>query len=87
MNGDMEVMLFSASWCGPCKVLKGQVVPELEKQGVTFNVIDIDDEANQELVAEHKVRGIPTMILPDGQSLVGTQTVSSVRKALGFVEG
>ena len=55
-----ELLVFSATWCGPCKsykeVLNSTVVPVAKVQ-----IYDIDE--SMELAAKYAVRGVPTSIL------------------------
>jgi thioredoxin 1 len=55
---------FSASWCGPCKMLT-PILEELqgEYKDITFYKMDIDDQANREVVQEHSIMSVPTLIL------------------------
>ena len=56
---------FSASWCGPCKMLK-PVVNELISEGHNIEIIDVDD--NQELALKYQIQSIPAIIFEeDGQ--------------------
>ena len=52
---DIEVLKFSATWCGPCKILattlKGMV-------GIT----DIDIERDMEKARKYNVRSVPTLV-------------------------
>lgn len=66
-RSDQVVALFSASFCGPCKVLK----PLLEKMSPTYpNVkfVRVDIEQNMELTNEFKIGSVPTLIFfKDGE--------------------
>ena len=62
-----SVLMFSTSWCGYCRNLKGQ----LERAGVPYTEINIEQvEGTAELVAEVNVgnQTVPTLIFPDGSS-------------------
>ena len=56
---------FYATWCGPCRTMH----PILDRLSatlgnrVTILRYDIDDPQNAELVAEHNVRSVPTLVL------------------------
>jgi thioredoxin 1 len=55
----MKIMLFSASWCNPCKALKQQ----LSNQGLTSNIEFIDIDENPELTKQYGIRSVPTTVI------------------------
>lgn len=80
LNKNMvEVKQFSASWCGPCKMLT-PVMNEIkgEISEATFQHIDVDE--NGDLASEYGVRGVPTVVIEkDGKEVkrfVGMQQKS-----------
>lgn len=77
-----KVIKFSASWCGPCKMLSK--VLEDVKTDIPFENVDIDE--NQDLAKKYGVRGVPTMIMLEGdtvvKSLVGMQQQSKIEQWL-----
>ena len=62
-KSDVAVVDFSATWCGPCKML----APVLEKVSETlagkvdFYNVDVDDAP--ELAAEYRVNSVPCLVL------------------------
>ncbi len=69
----------SASWCGPCKMLKRTTFPD-KKVGEYFNAnfinmeVDGDSSEGRFLAAKYNVRGYPTLMIIDGQGKVITAT-------------
>jgi thioredoxin 1 len=60
---NIEVLKFSASWCGPCRVLAQTL-----KDVVGIKNIDVNE--NIELSAQYGVRNIPLIVfLRDGKEL------------------
>ena len=56
----MKVLKFSASWCGPCKML-ATTLEKYYKGDVAIEDVDIDQ--NQELAIKYGVRSVPTCVL------------------------
>lgn len=64
----VELLDFSATWCGPCKMQKPhleKVESELAGQ-IEVKVVDVDQ--NQSLAAQYGIQAVPTLIiLKDGE--------------------
>ena len=69
-----KVIRFTASWCGPCKMLAKTL--EDVQTNVPIEVIDID--AQPEIAAEFGIRGVPTLVMMEDnmatKRLVGNKT-------------
>lgn len=59
----MKVIKFYAEWCGPCKVV-GQ---NLKNANLPIEVVDIDVEDNDDLVAQYRIRNVPVVVLLDNE--------------------
>jgi thiol-disulfide isomerase/thioredoxin len=62
------LVIFSATWCNPCKRIKELLIPEIPKliKNVTIVFIDIDtDKENYHpfLKKQRVVRGVPSLLL------------------------
>ena len=55
---------FKAEWCGPCKLLTPKLLELEEKFAGRINlaIVDIDIPENDNLVAEHKINAVPTLL-------------------------
>ena len=58
----MKVLRFTASWCQPCKML-AKTLEDVVTQ-IPIEVIDIDN--NQDIAVQYGIRGVPTLIMLDG---------------------
>ena len=60
---DVALVDFSATWCGPCKMLAPVLEDISEKLGdkVKFYNVDVDDAP--ELAAEYRVNSVPCVVL------------------------
>jgi thioredoxin 1 len=69
-----KVVRFTASWCGPCKML-AKTLEEVETN-VPVEVIDID--AQPDIAAEFGIRSVPTLVMMEDNAvtkrLVGNKT-------------
>lgn len=57
----MKVLRFTASWCGPCKML-AKVLEDVETDK-EIKIIDIDEE--QDLAKLFNIRSVPTLVMID----------------------
>ncbi|NBP03104.1 MAG: thioredoxin [Proteobacteria bacterium] len=54
-----KVLKFSASWCGPCKMLTRtlqNIITEIE-------IEEVDVDQNRELAQQYRIRGVPTLVM------------------------
>lgn len=75
-----RILRFSASWCGPCKSLAANL--EIADIQLPVEVIDIDVQS--EIAMEYGIRGVPTLVMLDGNTemkrLVGLKTVNELKE-------
>jgi thioredoxin 1 len=76
------ILVFSASWCGPCQTMKKKVYPDPVVQKLHGDFIwaylDTDIDANSKAAAKYKVSGIPHIeIVKADETSVGQQIGSS----------
>ena len=64
----MEIIVFTADWCSPCKKLK-PILDNLEDK-MNLRVTRLDVEKEDEAVENYTIRNIPTVvILKDGEEV------------------
>jgi thioredoxin 1 len=67
-EGQKNLVLFSADWCGPCKIVKPIVENIKEEMGEDFSFYLVDVNQSEETTSNYKVKNIPTgLILIDGE--------------------
>jgi HEAT repeat protein/thiol-disulfide isomerase/thioredoxin len=76
----LVLVVFSATWCAPCKALEKTTLssPEFLESPGALHVTDIDADANQKLARDFGVQALPTLLL-----LTGDQKIVARRE--GFV--
>lgn len=75
-----QVLYFSAPWCAPCKSFAPQFRQVVDAhEDVDFLKIDIDEQF--EKARSYGVRGIPCIVVMDGEKEVGRIASGAVTKA------
>jgi thioredoxin 1 len=80
----------SASWCGPCKMLKANTFPN-EEVGKFYNAnfinVAVDGEKGEgiKLASKYRIKGYPSLIFIDSNGELITQT-SGYRNPKQFID-
>ena len=61
---------FWAEWCGPCKMIAPIVDEIADEYEGKLRVAKVDADANQEILMNYGIMGIPTLILFKGGEAV-----------------
>lgn len=72
-NNEKRILYFTASWCGPCKML-APIMDEID-----FPVGKIDVDENQDLSAKFGIRSVPTLVYMYNNDIVN-KTVGALPK-------
>lgn len=60
--------MYTTPWCGYCHRLQGQ----LDREGITYNVVDIEQQPDAVAVVESANNGnqtVPTLVFTDGTAV------------------
>ena len=77
---NIEVLKFSATWCGPCRVLAHTL------EGVE-GITPVDIDTNMETAREHNVRSVPTLVFKkDGKEVHRISGAISLDKYNGILD-
>jgi len=68
----MKYLLFSATWCSPCKQLT-PIMEKVKQQNIPVRKVDIEEEDS--LASEYGIRSVPTVILLDPAGFELSRTV------------
>lgn len=78
-----KVVMFTSSWCSPCKQSKPvfQMLAESARD-MEFEIVDIDE--NRDMAQDFNITGVPTfMLIEDNEEvsrLVGAQNVTKLKE-------
>jgi len=71
--GDLVLVDFFATWCGPCKML-GPVLEELANERADVNIVKIDVDENSDLARHNGIMSVPTLMLFKNGKVVSTKS-------------
>jgi glutaredoxin len=80
----MSITVYSAEWCGPCKMLKAA----FKREGIEYNTVDVD--ADTTAASKAGIRGVPTTVITKADDkevrIVGfsNTTLKRVKEELGL---
>lgn len=64
INGDKPVLVdFTATWCGPCKMMAPVLHDLKNKVGDKLSIIKVDIDQSPKAAASYQVQSVPTFIL------------------------
>lgn len=71
IQSDKPVLVdFTATWCGPCKMMAPVLKEVKQAIGDTAIIIKVDVDKNKQAASEYQVQSVPTLILfKNGQPL------------------
>lgn len=80
----MEILQFTADWCGPCKMMKPRIQDFATEMGDRINLSVINVDTNPELTEQYNVKNIPTFIFKQNdevvERLVGAQPITKFKE-------
>lgn len=79
----MNILKFGAAWCNPCKQLEST----FQAANLSIDVNSIDVDVDTDMVSRYNVRGVPTIILMQGDiELARTQGYKTVSQLKSFID-
>lgn len=87
-----RILVFKASWCSACQLLNYEW-PSMKKVGwrvgvkLTDHIQLVDSDERPDLVSRYRITELPTLLLVDGDKVVGRQGSLSARDIAEFYYG
>ena len=81
-NEQLVVVDFWAEWCGPCKMIAPILDAIADEYGDKIAIAKVNIDENTQTPREYGVRGIPTLLLFKGGSVVATKVGALTKSQL-----
>lgn len=62
-SGQLVLVDFFATWCGPCKQMHPVLEQLKSEMGDTVRILKLDVEKNEELAYKYRIQSVPTLML------------------------
>ena len=69
-----KILYFTATWCGPCKLLK----PKIQAMQSRFPITILDADTNAEALSKYAIRSVPSIVIVDGDREVARLIGSNI---------
>ena len=77
----MKILKFYSDWCDTCKMLSSTI--DSIKEEIPFEIEDVDAINNTVMAKKYNIRGVPTIIIIDGEAEVkrhiGNMTADQIK--------
>lgn len=68
-----KVLFFSAWWCKGCLDMRQPFYDEARKNGLKYDIVDVDTEDGAELSCKYDIKSVPTLLFLKGDRIVGKE--------------
>jgi thioredoxin 1 len=70
---ECSLLLFSASWCGPCKSMTSVVEGLADVMNDRLNIIKVDVDISANDASDYGIRSVPTLMLVKHDEIIAQQ--------------
>jgi len=86
-SGKPVLVDFTATWCGPCKMMAPVLEQVKRKLGDQLTIIKIDIDRSPQTAASYQIQGVPTLLLfRDGRLQWRKSGVMTMQALLGEID-
>ena len=83
LSAEKCVIIFTAPWCGPCKMVKPKIPAIAQDHKVTAFWLDI--EKNMEITQQHNIQAVPFIMTMRGGVVVDSMATNNIQKIAEMV--
>jgi thioredoxin 1 len=85
-SGKPVLVDFTATWCGPCKMMAPVLQQVKQSLGEKLTIIKVDIDKSPQTATSFQIQGVPTLILFNGGNIKWRQSgVMNAQALLGAI--
>lgn len=85
-SGEKTLVLFSADWCGPCKIIKPSLEKLEEELSDKIKIVKTDVGESENSAKKFNIKNIPTCVIIEGEKEIarfsGVKNDEQIKKFL-----
>jgi thiol-disulfide isomerase/thioredoxin len=85
-SSEKSIVVFSASWCGPCKILS-QNIDQVKAKLPNAKIYKIDVDENNDLALDENIQSVPTVLYLGNKEPITKKGVQTVGELLSHLNG